>query len=524
MSSFGWPTRLYAAGAGVLAAAAGVAVSALAAGLLTGVPAPIISVGNAAIDLAPPALKDFAVEQFGTLDKPILLGGIIVVIAVVAAAAGLIGLRHPRAALALTGLLGGLAVLAAAIDRTSLTAAPVTVVPAVLALVTSLVALASMLSRLSRREAAESAPWLEAHPGDDVGADFDRRKFIEAVLATGAVTAAAGIATRFLGGTAAVASRGEVRIPMPADRAGAVPAGAQLRVPGITPYLTNNDDFYRIDTALTPPDVPTDGWTLRIHGMVDREIELDFTALLQRRLVERRVTLTCVSIEVGGDLAGNATWIGVPLSELLAEAGVQDGADALLSTSADGFTAGTPISAVTDGRDAMIAIAMNGEPLPIIHGFPARMVVPGLYGYVSATKWLTEIEVTRFADFTAYWTDRDWAEQAPIKTFSRIDVPGSFAQLKAGSNAVAGVAWAQERGIDRVEVRVDGGDWQPARLGAADGLATWRQWVVEWDAEPGSHELEVRATDATGEVQPSERVPPRPDGATGWQSVTVTVT
>jgi hypothetical protein len=258
--------------------------------------------------------------------------------------------------------------------------------------------------------------------------------------------------------------------------------------------------------------------------MVDNEVELDFTDVLQRRLIERRITLTCVSNEVGGDLAGNATWLGVPLAELLDEAGVQEGADALLSTSADGFTAGTPIAAIADGRDAMLAIGMNGEPLPIIHGFPARMVVPGLYGYVSATKWVTDIEVTRFDDVTAYWTDRGWAEQAPIKTASRIDVPESFAKLDAGTHAVAGVAWAQDRGIEKVEVRVDDGDWVEARLGTEDGQDSWRQWVYEWDAGPGSHTLEVRATDQTGETQTEDETPPRPDGATGWDSRTVTVT
>ena len=188
------------------------------------------------------------------------------------------------------------------------------------------------------------------------------------------------------------------------------------------------------------------------------------------------------------------------------------------------MTIGTPLEALTDDRDAMIAIGMNGEPLPLDHGFPARMVVPGLYGYVSATKWVTDLEVTRFADFDAYWTSRGFAEQAPIKTFSRIDVPKSFAQLRAGTNAVAGVAWAQNIGISKVEVRVDEGDWQKARLATEDGIDAWRQWVFAWDADPGSHTLDVRATDANGDTQTSRRVPPRPDGATGWHNVAVTVT
>ena len=523
MASYRVSTRLCAAGAGLLAAAAGIAASSLAAAPLTGVPAPVVSVGNAAVDLAPAALRDFAVEQLGTADKPVLLGGILVVIALAAAVAGVVGLRRPSVAVAITAVLGLLALMAAATDRTSLAIAPVTIVPAVVAIAVSIGALSWMLAALSRRARAEAPDWGGSHPGDDVGADFDRRKFLEAVATASAVVVVGGVGSRLVGEAEAIASRRGVRIPRPANRAAPVPPGASLPVRGITPYLTPTASFYRIDTALTPPDVPAGTWSLRIHGMVDTEIELSFADLLSRRLVERRVTLTCVSNEVGGDLAGNATWTGVPLRDLLAEAGVQDGADAVLSTSADDFTAGTPLEAVTDGRDAMVAVAMNGEPLPIIHGFPARLVVPGLYGYVSATKWVTDIEVTRFADFAAYWTDRGWSEQGPIKTASRIDVPESFAPLEAGTVTVAGVAWAQTRGIERVEVRVDGGDWHEARLAAADGVDTWRQWVWEWPAESGDHTLEVRATDSTGQPQTSEQVPPRPDGASGWHAVDVTV-
>jgi DMSO/TMAO reductase YedYZ molybdopterin-dependent catalytic subunit len=297
-----------------------------------------------------------------------------------------------------------------------------------------------------------------------------------------------------------------------------------LDVPGLTPYLTSNRSFYRVDTALRVPDVPVDSWRLRIHGMVERELDLSFEDLLSRRLVERRITLTCVSNPVGGEYAGNATWIGVPLRDLLREAGVRDGADAVKSTSADDFTAGTPLDVLLDdGRDAMVAVAMNGEPLPLAHGFPARMVTPGLYGYVSATKWLVDLEVTRFADFEAYWTTRGYAAQAPIKTSSRIDVPRSFARVRAGRVPVAGVAWAQDRGITSVQVRVDGGPWNQARLAAADGVDTWRQWAWDWEATSGTHQLEVRATDATGFTQVEDRASIAPDGATGWHAVSVNV-
>jgi DMSO/TMAO reductase YedYZ molybdopterin-dependent catalytic subunit len=301
-----------------------------------------------------------------------------------------------------------------------------------------------------------------------------------------------------------------------------VPAAAQLQVPGVTPYVVPNAEFYRIDTALVVPQVDTRGWKLRVHGLVDREVEIDWDALMAKPMQEALLTLTCVSNEVGGDLAGNAVWTGWPIRELLAMAGPQRGADMVLSTSVDGFTAGTPLMALTDDRNALLAVAMNGEPLPVEHGFPVRMVVPGLYGYVSATKWVVDLKVTTFAADVAYWTPRGWSERGPIKTASRIDVPASGDRVKAGTIAVAGVAWAQHRGIRAVEVRVDDGPWQPARLAAEPTVDSWRQWVFEWDAPKGNHTLTVRAVDGTGAVQTSRVAPPAPDGASGWHSVTVT--
>ncbi|NUS49612.1 MAG: molybdopterin-dependent oxidoreductase, partial [Nocardioidaceae bacterium] len=316
-----------------------------------------------------------------------------------------------------------------------------------------------------------------------------------------------------------------VTLPRPSSAAPALPRGVALDVPGLTPYLTPNRSFYRVDTALRVPDVPIDGYTLRIHGMVDREVELSFEELLSLPLVERRITLTCVSNPVGGRYAGNAAWLGIPVRDLLEEAGVRDGADAVKSTSADDMTIGTPLQALTDpDRDALVAVGMNGSPLPLEHGFPVRMVVPGLYGYVSATKWLVDLEVTRFADFKAYWSTRGYSVKAPIKTSSRIDVPRPFQRVRAGRVPVAGVAWAQHRGVRRVEVRVDGGAWDEARLADEDGIDTWRQWTWTWDARPGNHTLEVRATDATGEPQTADRAPVAPNGSTGWHSVNVTVT
>jgi DMSO/TMAO reductase YedYZ molybdopterin-dependent catalytic subunit len=513
------PARLAAgAGVGLLAGAAAVAASEGAAALLDGVTSPLLSVANRAVDAAPRPLKEFAISTFGTADKPVLISGVIITVALLAAVIGVIGLRRPRWAVGLFLVLGAVATVAALTDRSATAGAGPRLVPALALVLVGVAALVGLLRPL------RATPTPERVAGDELPASFDRRAFLRAALAAGAVTAVGGLVSRAYGGAAAAASRAGLRIPAPAVPAPPVPSGATLDVAGITPYLTSNRDFYRVDTALRVPDVPLDGWRLRIHGMVDQEIDLSFEDLLSRRLVEQRITLTCVSNPVGGDYLGNATWIGVPLRDLLREAGVRDGADAVKSTSADDFTAGTPLSALLDAdRGAMVAVAMNGEPLPLAHGFPARMVTPGLYGYVSATKWLVDLEVTRFADFEAYWTSRGYAAQAPIKTSSRIDVPRSFAKVRAGRTPVAGVAWSQDRGITAVEVRVDGGPWAQAELAAEDNVDTWRQWVWQWDAEPGNHTLEVRATDATGYTQTAERASIAPDGATGWHSVNVSV-
>jgi DMSO/TMAO reductase YedYZ molybdopterin-dependent catalytic subunit len=539
--------------AGLLAATAGVAVAEAVTAVLTGVSSPLLAVANRAVDAAPRPVKEWAIETFGAADKPVLVGGVVGTVALLAVVAGAVGVRRPRVAVGAFLALSTLAAAAALTDRAATATAVVRLLP-VLALVAAGLASLLLLLRTLRTTAPiehegpaaplspTAGPTVEAGPvdvldsakprlvitervdGDDLPAAFDRRAFLRAALAVSAVAAAGGVTRGVYGGPAAAASRADVTIPTPASAAPPLARGVSLDVPGITPYLTENQTFYRVDTALQVPDVPVDTFRLRIHGLVDRELDLSFDDLLSRRLVERRITLTCVSNPVGGEYVGNATWIGVPIGDLLREAGVQDGADAVKSTSADDFTAGTPLPVLLDEqREALVAIAMNGEPLPLEHGFPVRMVTPGLYGYVSATKWLVDLEVTRFADFKAYWTTRGYAAEAPIKTSSRIDVPRSFARVKPGRTQVAGVAWSQDRGITGVEVRVDGGRWDAARLAEQDNVNTWRQWVWDWDAEPGTHTLEVRATDATGYTQTSERAPIAPDGSTGWHSVNVTV-
>ncbi|MFI6366429.1 molybdopterin-dependent oxidoreductase [Nocardia sp. NPDC050630] len=370
--------------------------------------------------------------------------------------------------------------------------------------------------------ATESEPVVDA--ADSAGGP-QRRQVLRGIAVAGGLALLSGVGGRLIGARRRDVSgeRAAIQLPEPSGPTVALAPDADLKLPGLTPYLTSNSDFYRIDTALILPQVSVDDWSLRIHGMVDREIQLSWDDLAKRTPVEKLVTLACVSNPVGGDLIGNASWRGYRLDELLAEAGPHPDADMVLSHSIDGFTAGSPLAVLTDGRDALLAVGMNGEPLPVAHGYPARLVVPGLYGYVSATKWVTELEITRFDRATAYWTRRGWSAYGPIKTGTRIDTPRARAKLQPGSTAIAGVTWAQHRGIRAVEVQIDNGPWQPARLSTEQSIDTWRQWVYDWNATPGSHTIRARATDGTGETQTEARASVVPDGATGYPSTTVTV-
>jgi DMSO/TMAO reductase YedYZ molybdopterin-dependent catalytic subunit len=502
---------------GFLSAAVALGIGHLTAGFVGGTASPVIAVGSTAIDASPEWLKSYAIRTFGTNDKAVLVAGIGVVVAIVAVVVGVIALHRPRVGVVALIALGAVGAAAAvARPENGLGAA----VPSIVATVAGLVTF-----RWLRRVAGIGASATgAADPAGVAPSSFDRRRFLFAGAGAAGLAAVSGLAGRFLIRRAeANASRAAVRIPAPADVAPPPPAGADLRIPGLGPFITPNDVFYRVDTSLLVPSVTAEGWSLRIHGMVRDELSLDYAALLARPLMERDVTLTCVSNPVGGRYIGNARWIGAPLADLLREAGVDPGADQIVSRSIDGFTVGTPTSVVMDGRDAMLAVAMNGQPLPLEHGFPVRMIVPGLYGYVSATKWLVDIELTTFASYDAYWVRRGWAQQAPIKTESRIDLPKPGATVPAGPATVAGIAWAQHRGISRVEVSVDGA-WQPARLAAQDTIDTWRQWVYDWDATPGQHTLAVRATDRTGATQTATPADPVPNGATGDHTISVTVT
>ena len=519
-------TRRRAALAGVLAAALTFGLAELVAAFTGRASSPAAAIGAAFVDRVPAWLKAFVISLFGTNDKTALFVTMAVVIAALAAVAGLASLRDDRLGTAVVGALGAVAVVAA-LSRAS--AGALAALPSLVGFGVGVLVLAPLV-QAARRAAAHGARGGAGSGGSGRPAGAaagatgaSRRSFLTLATAAGTVAAVAAVAGRVVSSARdAVSARAAVRLPAPARAAAPLPAGVDLDVAGITPFTIPNADFYRIDTALTVPQVDPATWSLRVHGLVEREVTLTWEQLLAGDLVESDVTLSCVSNEVGGDLVGNARWLGLLIAPLLERAGVRDGADMVLSTSTDGFTASTPLEALADARrGAILAVSMNGDPLPIEHGFPVRMVVPGLYGYVSATKWVVDLEVTRFADATAYWTDRGWSAKGPVKTASRIDVPSG--RVDAGRVAVAGVAWAPTRGISAVEVQVDDGAWQAARLAETPSADTWVQWVWAWDASPGRHTLRVRATDGDGAVQTSERADVVPDGATGWDAVSVTV-
>jgi DMSO/TMAO reductase YedYZ molybdopterin-dependent catalytic subunit len=574
---------------GVLAAAVAVGAAQFASGLGVTQSSPVLAAGQAAIDLTPPHVKDFAISEFGADDKTVLFGGILVVLALYAAVVGMLAVR--RLAFGMWGLAIFASIgLAAALTRPAATAGYV--VPTLVGAAAGAFALAW----LARAAAGLGSPTTDLlvppdlsdlpappdplvppdlpdvpdlpappdipappapapepvernRPTDSAGVDKPalragpaysftylpdadrapspwpaRRRFLVSSGAAAAVAALGTVAGRNLIDEHNVAAaRTAIRFPRPAVPAPPLPAGSNLNIPGLSSFITPDGSFYRVDTALLVPQVAPASWRLRIHGMVQREVIITFAELLRRPLIETYVTLTCVSDPVEGPYVGNAKWLGASLADLVRQARPLAGANQLLCTSVDGFTSGTPLQVVLDGRNALLAVAMNGTALPVVHGFPARMVVPGLYGYVSATKWVTDIEVTTFASAVAYWAQRGWSQQAPIKTESRIDVPAPGASLAPGRVQVAGVAWAQHKGVAAVEVRVNGGPWHEARLAAVPDIDTWRQWVWEWPATPGNYLLEARATDATGYTQTAVQAGPPPNGASGYPSAQVAV-
>nr|MBA2773064.1 molybdopterin-dependent oxidoreductase [Nocardioidaceae bacterium] len=427
------PSRRYGMLLGVVAGVAGLAASELVSGWLHQRVSPLVAVAEGVIRLTPGAVIEPVINVVGTNDKPFLIAMTVLVVVALSALAGAVAMRSVLAAQGVFVLLGAVALLAVG---ARLTSSSTTYVPAAVGIVTSLVLVALLVPK------AQAALRSDEDRSGGSRREASRRQFLvlSGVIGVGAVIA--GVAGRFLaGGRAAVeAARGKLRLPV---RAAVTPPGTDLGVRGVEPWVTSQAKFYRIDTALSVPQILPQKWQLRVHGMVDRELTLTYQDLLDRGLEQAWVTLCCVSNPVGGHLISNAEWSGIRIADILAEAGVQNGADAVKSTSEDGWTCGTPLAALTDDRNALFAVAMNGEPLTPEHGFPVRMVVPGLYGYVSATKWVVDLEVTRFDDFSAFWTVRGWSQEGPVKTQSRIDVPRAGANLSPGRITIAGVAWAQ---------------------------------------------------------------------------------
>lgn len=497
-----------AAIAGAVASAVSLGISELLAGLFSSVPSLIVGVATLVIDSVPKPVKDLAISLFGTSDKLALGIGIVLVTLLLGAWVGRRSVTNSTAALVVFagfGLLGGMAAA-----RASDAGLGLALIAGGVSAVAGLAALRTLL-RIGDVPVSEAT-------------DDERRRFLIGAGATTVFAVLAGLIGRNLSSATTVdlAGRAEVGLPTPVETVPPPVAAASLDVPGISPLITPTADFFRIDTAFVPPRIDAATWSMRLTGMVDREIELDYAALLEMDMVERYITIACVSNDVGGGLVGNAKWLGVPLRDVLDLAGVDPGAEQLVGKSVDRFTVGFPVEAAYDGRDALVAVAMNDEPLPIEHGFPARLVVSGLYGYVSATKWLDEIHLTEWDAFDAYWIPRGWSKQAPIKTQTRIDVPRA-GSIPPGPRAIAGVAWAPNRGIERVEVRIDGGEWQDADLAASLDEDSWRQWSLAWTPGEGTHTIEARATDGTGEVQTEVERPPAPDGASGYHTITVRV-
>jgi DMSO/TMAO reductase YedYZ molybdopterin-dependent catalytic subunit len=532
--------RRYWVVAGVVCIGVGVAAGELLAALVSPSASPISAVGQGVIGILPGGVKEGAIHLFGTADKTVFLTTMIVIMALFAAAVGLLERARRGWGQICIGLFGVVGILAVAAlpDSTALGyAGPVAAAVVATALLSWTAARFLRPGFAGRTSPVPDAglPPEDSGPPDAVvkkapsvfatpSRGTSRRAFLTYMGAGAAVAVVAGGASVMFRRAAVLVAdlRAKVVLPKPLVAAPAVPAAAELPIAGITPLVTDPANFYRIDTALVVPSVNSDTWKLSVTGMVEREITLDFAQLLTKPMVEAYVTIGCVSNEVGGDLVGNARWLGWPVRELLAEAGVKPGADMVLSRSTDGFTAGTPLSAMTDARNAIIAVGMDGAPLPQVHGFPARLIVPGLYGYVSATKWLKELKVTTFAADLGYWTPLGWNAMGPIKTASRIDVPRSGSRPDPGPFMAAGVAWAPERGISAVQLQLDGGPWQNATLAAALNKDTWVQWKAPLVLSAGNHELKVRAVDGTGTVQTAVVSPPPPDGATGYHTVDFT--
>ena len=526
----------WAALVGLVSAGAFLAVAELVALIVARNGSPILALGSFVIDIVPQWAKEFAIATFGENDKLFLLLSLGVAIVVAAAVGGVLQYIRPPIGLVIIAL-AGIGTTVATVTRAGAT--PLAALPGVLGTIVGAVLLHILAGRLRRwyrsahaasgTGASGSEPRVTKAAAADspkqTAARLDRRGFFRILGIAGAGAVVVGVGSRLINAATSsiTAVRNAVTLPTPSNTV-EIPDGAELDVDGVSKLFTPNEDFYRVDTALTVPNVDTATWSLTITGMVDTPVTLSFDDILAMDLREYVITLTCVSNEVGGGLVGNARWLGIPVREILEKAAPQSGADMVLSRSVDGYTASTPLASLTDeGLDAILAVGMNGEPLPLEHGFPVRMVVPGLYGYVSATKWLTELKVTTFAQDEAYWTPRGYSAEAPIKLSSRVDTPRSGKAIQAGPGKVAGMAWAQSVGVEKVEVRIDEGEWQPATMSSPINDDTWVQWYIDWEPDAGTHYVSVRATDKAGTLQEEERATIAPNGSSGWQRVLIQV-
>jgi DMSO/TMAO reductase YedYZ molybdopterin-dependent catalytic subunit len=543
---------------GIVTALVALGVAQLVAAVLaSSLGAPVDAVGELSINHSPAAVKDFAIREFGSNDKTVLVWGIRGVLVIFAAVIGVLAVRKLWQGMVGLFVFGAIGVYAALSQPTAkATDALPTLIGAGVAAF-ALLYFSGLAGRVQPGHALPAGPAAPAKPvqGDapakpvqgsaqtppvpgrvparpvpgraQVEPVPDRRRFLMTSAAIAGVSIVSYVGGSWLANTRDVnAIQKALKLPPPAKAAPPLPAGTNLNIPGLSSFITPNNSFYRVDTAIVLPEILPATWQLRIHGMVRKELVLTFEDIIKRPLNEAWITLCCVSNPVGGPYIGNAKWLGVSLRSLLQEAGIKAGADQLFCTSSDGFTSGTPVQTAMDGRNALLAVAMNDAALPVEHGFPARLVIPGLYGYVSACKWIVDIEVTTYAANQAYWVPRGWLPQAPVKTESRIDVPTGVNPIKVGKPvSIAGEAWAQHKGIEAVEVRVGQGPWQEARLAAVPGIDTWRQWVYDWkvDVKPGNYLVEARATDKTGYTQTSLQEPPAPNGATGYPAVLINV-
>jgi DMSO/TMAO reductase YedYZ molybdopterin-dependent catalytic subunit len=502
---------------GVLAAAFGVAVGTLVAAFIDASYAPIEVVASTAIDIPPAPVKEWATSTFGTASKSVVVAVVIISVVAIAAWAGATSRTRPRLGvqvMVVGGVVGAVAALLRPVDA-FLAPLPSLIAGAAAALALWLLILLASSGIDAQSPTAPPVDGAVDEPLPQQPKGVSRRNVLIGVGGLVVVGGAALASARWLTTRAsAVASRVAAVLPPPSEPLAALPANVQAPVPGMTPFVTPNADFYRIDTAVIVPQVTAEEWTLTFDGMVRRPFTLTYAELLQMPMVERDVTIMCVSNPIGGDLIGTARWLGTPLLPLLERAGIEPGADQLFSTSVDGWTCSTPLDGLAE-REPLLAIAMNGEPLPIEHGFPVRMIIPGLYGFISATKWVTRISASTYAKDPAYWTVRGWATDAPVLTGSRIDLPDGT--ISVGQTAIGGVAWAMDGdGISRVEVSIDDGPWQDAQLAEQPNPRTWRQWWLEWEATSGRHTIAVRATNGLGETQTSEVRDVVPSGATGY--------